>query len=129
MRTQDFSSTSSNAVDMVYDENAFDGVQRGEVAAEVAAGVYFEERRGLVGALHRLLQVQALPGPEPSPEVANVIAQFNNGLLSLRSNERSLLTSRLIELIGVSGCHTILCMPVMQDNSLPCRTQENTDPP
>jgi hypothetical protein len=32
-------------------------MQRGEVAAEVGAGIYFEERRGLAGSLHRLLQV------------------------------------------------------------------------
>ena len=76
-------------------------LQRGEVSAEVAAGVYFEERRGLVGALHRLLQVQALPGPDPPQDVSNVIVNFNNGLLSLRANGRSLLVSRLIELIGV----------------------------
>lgn len=83
-------------------------LQRGEVAAEVAAGVYFEERRGLVGALHRLLQVQALPGPEPSQEISAVIAQFNDGLLSLRANGRSLLVSRLIELIGVSVPYYLL---------------------
>ena len=76
-------------------------LQRGEVSAEVAAGVYFEERRGLVGALHRLLQVQALPGPDPPQDVSNVIVNFNNGLMSLRANGRSLLVSRLIELIGV----------------------------
>lgn len=107
---------------MTCGENVLMGAQRGEVAAEVAAGVYFEERRGLVGALHRLLQVQTLPGPEPSPEVANVIMQFNNGLLSLRSNECSLLVSRLIELIGVGECHGILCMPVHKYTSLPCGT-------
>ena len=107
-------------VQVTVSDNIVLGAQRGEVAAEVAAGVYFEERRGLVGALHRLLQVQALPGPEPSPEVANVIAQFNNGLLSLRSNKRSLLVSRLIELIGVGQGHTILCISVVHYNSLPC---------
>jgi hypothetical protein len=78
--------------------------QRGEVAAEVAAGVYFEERRGLVAALHRLLQVQALPAPEEQPaEVAEAVARFNEDLLMLRSQGRSLLVTRLMELIAVSA--------------------------
>ena len=73
------------------------------MAAEVAAGVYFEERRGLVAALHRLLQVQALPAPEEQPaEVAEAVARFNEGLLMLRSQGRSLLVTRLMELIAVS---------------------------
>ena len=70
------------------------------MAAEVAAGVYFEERRGLVGALHRLLQV--LPGMEEGSDVADAVVAFNSGLLLLRSQERSVLLARLIELIAVS---------------------------
>ena len=38
-------------------KSAYAGVQGGEVTAEAAAGVFFEERRGLLGSLHRLLQV------------------------------------------------------------------------
>lgn len=76
-------------------------LQRGEVSAEVAAGLYFEERRALAAALHRLLQVHVLPGAELPPEVAEAIVHFNHGLLSARSNGRSILVSRLIDLITV----------------------------
>ena len=75
--------------------------QRGEVAAEVAAGVYFEERRGLVATLHRLLQV--LPGTEEGLDVADAVVDFNSDLLRLRSQGRSVLLTRLIELIAVSA--------------------------
>ena len=34
--------------------------QRGEVLAEVGAGVYYEERRAMLGALWRILQVRQL---------------------------------------------------------------------
>lgn len=69
----------------------------------MAAGVFFEERRGLVAALHRLLQVQALPAPEGElpEEVAAAVTEFNSGLLMLQSQDRSLLASRLMELIAV----------------------------
>jgi hypothetical protein len=77
-------------------------VQRGEVAAEVAAGLYFEERRALVAALHRLLQVHVLPGSELTADVADTIIRFNHGLLSARTSGRSILVSRLIELVAVS---------------------------
>ncbi len=35
-------------------------VQRGEVSAEVGAGVYYEERRAMLGALWRIMQVRRL---------------------------------------------------------------------
>ena len=68
--------------------------------------MYFEERRGLVAALHRLLQVQALPAPEGEQpaEVAAAVREFNGGLLTLQSQDRSLLASRLMELVAVRGC-------------------------
>ena len=63
--------------------------------------MYFEERRGLVAALHRLLQV--LPGTEEGLDVADAAVDFNSDLLRLRSQGRSVLLTRLIELIAVSA--------------------------
>ena len=40
-------------------------MQRGEVSAEVGAGVYYEERRAMLGALWRILQVD-INGPRHS---------------------------------------------------------------
>lgn len=52
-----------------------DCVQRGEVSSEVAAGLYFEERRALLGTLWRLLQAQALE-PADEPQHAGVQALY-----------------------------------------------------
>jgi len=75
------------------------GAQRGEATAEAAAGLFLEERRALVAALHRLLQAQALPAADAEPALAAALAAFNADLLGARAGGRSVLLSRLIELI------------------------------
>lgn len=42
-------------------------LQRGDLSAESAAGIFFEERRGLLAALHRLLQVRRECTPRVPP--------------------------------------------------------------
>ena len=76
------------------------------MSAEVAAGVYFEERRGLVATLWRLLQVMVLGAEEQPPEVLAVTTAFTLDLLAARTPEgRSALVSRLLDLIQVH-CRT-----------------------
>ncbi|KAK9838304.1 hypothetical protein WJX81_003260 [Elliptochloris bilobata] len=77
--------------------------ERGEATAEVAAGLWLEERRALVGALHRLLQAQALPSPDVPPALAAALAAFNANLLGQRAGGRSVLLGRLIDLIKAAG--------------------------
>ena len=73
--------------------------QRGEASAEVAAGLWLEQRRALVGALHRLLQAQALPAADAPPALAAALAAFNADLLGERAGGRSVLLGRLIDLL------------------------------
>eukprot|EP00884_Botryococcus_braunii_P018275 jgi/Botrbrau1/5130/Bobra.0172s0002.1 len=57
-------------------------VERGEVAAEVAAGIFFDERRAALASLHLLLQVQAVGGEEGlNEQVFEAISTFNKSLL------------------------------------------------
>ena len=80
--------------------------QRGEASAEVAAGLWLEQRRALVGALHRLLQSQALPAADAPPALAAALAAFNADLLGERAGGRSVLLGRLIDLLKArAGTH------------------------
>lgn len=76
-------------------------MQRGEATAEVAAGLFLEERRALVGSLHRLLQAQALPTADIPAPLAAALAAFNADLLGQRMGGRTVLLARLIDLIKV----------------------------
>lgn len=65
----------------------------------MAAGLWLEQRRALVGALHRLLQAQALPAPDAPAAAAAALAAFNADLLGERAGGRSVLLGRLIDLL------------------------------
>ena len=76
----------------------------------MAAGLWLEERRALVGALHRLLQAQALPALDAPPALGSALAAFNAGLLGERAGGRSVLLGRLIDLLKASATHHVLCV-------------------
>ena len=77
-------------------------MQRGDVTAEAGAGIYFTERRALVEALHHLLQLEALPDADASPDTQAAVKSFLDSLLSQESGGQSTVLARLIKLIGVS---------------------------
>lgn len=77
------------------------GVQRGEVSAEVAAGVFYQERRALLAALQLLLSAAAAAGPEAAGGAAPVVHRFVGTLLAERRGGRSALLSRLLDLVQV----------------------------
>lgn len=80
-----------------------DVIQRGEVSAEVAAGIYFLERRALLAALRRLLQAAAAAPADAAaaPEVAEAVAGFAEKLLQQRQDGRPALVARLMTLVQV----------------------------
>ena len=80
-------------------------LQRGEVAAEAAAGIYLEDRRCQLACLQALLQAQALPAEGLQRDAQQAIFDFNASLLSRSSNQQLQLLQRMIELIRVSLTH------------------------
>ena len=78
-------------------------LQSGEVTAEVAAGVYFQERRAVLLALRRVLQAAAAAAAGLAPDVADCVAAFACGLLEQRRDGRAALVGRLLTLVQVRG--------------------------
>lgn len=77
--------------------------QRGEVSAEVAAGLYYEERRALLGTLWRLLQARVLESGEQPQHVGlhRVLQHFCEQLLGAGPDGRLPFLGRLLHLIKV----------------------------
>ncbi|KAI7838926.1 hypothetical protein COHA_007288, partial [Chlorella ohadii] len=95
--------------------------ETGEVSAAAGAGIYFEERRGLLTSLWLLLQAQVMSGNSLPPELYAaicldwvmscdslppelyrlyaVICAFNADLLSQSLGGRTMLVQRLVELV------------------------------
>jgi hypothetical protein len=97
------------------------------VSAAAGAGVYFEERRGLLASLWLLLQAQVMSTESLPSELYAAICDFNADLLAAAGSDgRSLLLKRLAELVRVSPelgplsvrvqrvswCAEGLCLPV-----------------
>lgn len=73
--------------------------QRGEVSAEVAAGVFYEERRALLAALLALLAAAAEGAEAGGGAARSAVQRWVGGLLGERQGARSALLARLLELI------------------------------
>ncbi|KAK9829639.1 hypothetical protein WJX72_007011 [[Myrmecia] bisecta] len=73
--------------------------ERGQVSAEAAAGIYFEERRALLATLWTLLQATALPAQDLDDSVNQMITDFVLDLLAQRINGHAQLLTRLIDLV------------------------------
>lgn len=75
------------------------------MSAEVAAGVFYQERRALLAALKLLLSAAAA-GPDAAGGPATpVVHQFVGSLLAERRGGRSALLSRILSLVQVfSDC-------------------------
>eukprot|EP00887_Chlorella_sp_A99_P002898 scaffold6.g2898.t1 len=74
--------------------------ETGEVSAATGAGIYFEERRGVLTALCLLLQAQVMSVGSLPPAVAEAVQTFNGELLGAQSGGGApLLVQRLIELL------------------------------
>lgn len=74
----------------------------GEVSAESAAGIFFEERRALLSVLHLALQTQALP-PDDGVDTAVMAAlcSFNDTLLAHEADGGSRMLKHIVHLIKV----------------------------
>jgi hypothetical protein len=78
-------------------------MQSGEVSPEVAAGVFYQERRALLSSLTFLLTAAAA-GPLDSEDATGptaLVAQFVGELLAERCNGSPAVVSRLLTLIKV----------------------------
>lgn len=76
--------------------------QTGEVSAESAAGIFFEERRALLSVLHLAMQTQALPPDEGmDATVMAALCSFNDALLAHEADGGSRLLKHVIHLIKV----------------------------
>ncbi|KAL4441042.1 hypothetical protein ABPG77_010473 [Micractinium sp. CCAP 211/92] len=73
--------------------------ETGEVSAAAGAGIYFEERRGLLTSLWLLLQAQVMLADSLPAELYRTICAFNADLLSQSLGGRTLLVQRLAELL------------------------------
>jgi len=80
--------------------------ERGDLSAETAAGIYFDERKALLASLHRLLQFHAAElDSTAEPDAGGVSSregffQFTRDLLRARdSSGRSVLLCRMVDLI------------------------------
>lgn len=74
-------------------------LQRGEVSVELAAGIYFEERKAGLMALHRLLQVQALGLAEVPDDIYEVVCAYNKQLLGQAAGSGCALLQRLLRVV------------------------------
>ncbi|KAL4457392.1 hypothetical protein ABPG75_012257 [Micractinium tetrahymenae] len=73
--------------------------ETGEVSAAAGAGIYFEERRGLLTSLWLLLQAQVMLADSLPAELYHTICAFNADLLSQSLGGRTQLVQRLAELV------------------------------
>ena len=79
-------------------------VQTGEVTATTGAGVYFEERRGILSSLWLLLQAQVMAAGSMPPGIFEALRDFNADLLAAQGpGGQLLLVQRLVELLKVGG--------------------------
>lgn len=76
----------------------------------MAAGLYYEERRALLGTLWRLLQARVLE-PAEQPQHAGlhrVLQRFCEQLLAAGTDGRLPFLGRLLHLIKVGDCSFVL---------------------
>ncbi|KAL4853554.1 Nuclear pore complex protein NUP205 [Chlorella vulgaris] len=73
--------------------------ETGEVSAAAGAGIYFEERRGLLTSLWLVLQAQVMSADSLPRGLYQAICNFNCELLSHSVSDRTLVIQRLTDLI------------------------------
>lgn len=73
--------------------------ETGEVSAAAGAGIYFEERRGLLTSLWLLLQAQVMSAESLPADLYRSVCAFNADLLSQSLGGRTMLVQRLAELL------------------------------